>query len=39
MIKFEMPTQKIIDYLMLGFFAFFGWSLAAWVNTKIPWPT
>lgn len=35
----QLPNaQSVLDKFLLGFFAFFGWQLAVWVNAKIPWP-
>lgn len=28
----------IVDKVLLGFCAFFGWALASWLNGFIPWP-
>lgn len=38
--QIKLPDlNQIADKFLLGFFAFFGWALAAFVNTKIPWPS
>lgn len=35
----QLPSaSSMIDKVLLGFFAFFGWQLAVWVNALIPWP-
>jgi hypothetical protein len=35
----KLPSaDSVVDKVLLGFFAFFGWQLAVWVNGFIPWP-
>ena len=38
----NIDTNKLANFalhwLFAGFWAFFGWALATWVNGFIPWP-
>lgn len=35
----KIPSgESLMDKFVLGFCAFFGWAVAAWVSGKIPWP-
>lgn len=35
----KLPSlDSAVDKLLLGFFAYFGWQLATWLNHFIPWP-